>query len=171
MPSQKKTGTQRGLLPRLPLRPDLFAFLLIGLKTDFELLITYVPFIVVAFLAIVVARILSVYPIIGITKLMGEKPDTATARNVKDDPACWPLLTRMGRSFGSAPRLTRTFWTLRPEWPRLSQRLNISISSSMQFGQISSLYSARSRFWHQLHRFGCDTRPASVVLRAAGLCL
>lgn len=55
------------------MRPDLFAFLLIGLKTDFELLITYVPFIVVAFLAIVVARILSVYPIIGITKLMGER--------------------------------------------------------------------------------------------------
>jgi len=55
------------------LRPDLFAFLLIGSKTDFELLITYVPFIVVAFLAIVVVRILSVYPIIGINKLMGEK--------------------------------------------------------------------------------------------------
>ena len=55
------------------MRPDLFAFLLIGLKTDFELLITYVLFIVVAFLAIVVARILSVYPIIGITKLMRER--------------------------------------------------------------------------------------------------
>ena len=50
-----------------------FAFLLIGLKTDFELLITYFPFIIAAFLAILAARILSVYPIIGLTHMMGEK--------------------------------------------------------------------------------------------------
>jgi NhaP-type Na+/H+ or K+/H+ antiporter len=62
------------------LRPDLFVFLLIGSKTDFELLITYIPFIVVAFLAIVVARILSVYPIIGINKLMGEKTSHSWTR-------------------------------------------------------------------------------------------
>jgi len=50
-----------------------FAFLLMGLKADFALLITYAPFIVAAFLAIVVARIISVYPIIGLTNMMGER--------------------------------------------------------------------------------------------------
>jgi CPA1 family monovalent cation:H+ antiporter len=49
-----------------------FAFLLIGLKTDFGLLIKYAPFILTAFLAILVARSLSVYPIIGLTNLLGE---------------------------------------------------------------------------------------------------
>ena len=49
-----------------------FAFLLIGLKTDFGLLITFAPFIIAAFLAIVVARVVSVYPIVGLAKLMRE---------------------------------------------------------------------------------------------------
>jgi CPA1 family monovalent cation:H+ antiporter len=56
-----------------------FAFLLIGLKTDFGLLITYAPFIMAAYLAILVARIISVYPIIGLAKIMREKiPHTWT---------------------------------------------------------------------------------------------
>ena len=50
-----------------------FAFLLMGLKADFALLITYGPLIIAAFLAIVVARIISVYPIIGLTNMMGER--------------------------------------------------------------------------------------------------
>ena len=50
-----------------------FAFLLIGLKTDFRLLVTYAPFIIAAFLAILVARVISVYPIIGLGKMMQEK--------------------------------------------------------------------------------------------------
>jgi len=50
-----------------------FAFLLIGLKTDFALLITYAPFIVVAFLAIIIARVISVYPIMGLSRVMGER--------------------------------------------------------------------------------------------------
>jgi CPA1 family monovalent cation:H+ antiporter len=50
-----------------------FAFLLIGLKADFNLLITYAPLIVAAFLAILVARVISVYPIIGLTNMMGER--------------------------------------------------------------------------------------------------
>ncbi len=50
-----------------------FAFLLIGLKTDFELLVAFVPFIIVAFAAILVARILSVYPILWLAGLLGEK--------------------------------------------------------------------------------------------------
>jgi CPA1 family monovalent cation:H+ antiporter len=50
-----------------------FAFLLIGLKTDFMLLVTYAPFISAAFLAILVARIISVYPIIGFAKVLREK--------------------------------------------------------------------------------------------------
>ncbi len=50
-----------------------FAFLLLGLKADFELLVAFVPFIIAAFLAILVARIFSVYPIIWFTKLVGEE--------------------------------------------------------------------------------------------------
>lgn len=50
-----------------------FAFLLLGLKADFGLLITFVPFIVAAFVAIVVARIFSVYPITFLTALLGER--------------------------------------------------------------------------------------------------
>jgi monovalent cation:H+ antiporter, CPA1 family len=48
------------------------AFLLIGLRTDFTLLITYAPFIIAAFLATLVARVISVYPIIGLAKMMRE---------------------------------------------------------------------------------------------------
>ncbi len=50
-----------------------FAFLLIGLKTDVMMLVTYAPFIAAAFLAILVARIISVYPIIGFAKMLREK--------------------------------------------------------------------------------------------------
>jgi CPA1 family monovalent cation:H+ antiporter len=50
-----------------------FAFLLLGLKADFGLLIAFVPFIVAAFAAILVARILSVYPITFFTALLGER--------------------------------------------------------------------------------------------------
>jgi CPA1 family monovalent cation:H+ antiporter len=50
-----------------------FAFLLLGLKADFRLLITFVPFIAAAFVAILVARILSVYPITFLTALLGER--------------------------------------------------------------------------------------------------
>lgn len=50
-----------------------FAFLLIGVKTDFTLLVAYAPFIIVAFAAILVARILSVYPILWLAQLLGEK--------------------------------------------------------------------------------------------------
>jgi CPA1 family monovalent cation:H+ antiporter len=50
-----------------------FAFLLLGLKADFSLLVTYAPFIIAAFVTILLARILSVYPIIGITGHLGER--------------------------------------------------------------------------------------------------
>ncbi len=50
-----------------------FAFLLIGLKTDFKLLVAFAPFIIVAFVAILVARIVSVYPILWLAQLLGEK--------------------------------------------------------------------------------------------------
>lgn len=50
-----------------------FAFLLIGLKTDFGLLVAFAPFIVIAFVTILVARIISVYPIVGFTRLLGEQ--------------------------------------------------------------------------------------------------
>jgi monovalent cation:H+ antiporter, CPA1 family len=50
-----------------------FAFLLIGLKTDFNLLVAFAPFIIVAFAAIFVARVLSAYPILWLSELLGEK--------------------------------------------------------------------------------------------------
>jgi CPA1 family monovalent cation:H+ antiporter len=50
-----------------------FAFLLIGLKADFLLLVAFAPFIVVAFAAIIVARIFSVYPVLWGARLLGEK--------------------------------------------------------------------------------------------------
>jgi CPA1 family monovalent cation:H+ antiporter len=50
-----------------------FAFLLLGLKADFELLITFAPLIIVAFAAILVARMFSVYPITVFTAMLGER--------------------------------------------------------------------------------------------------
>jgi CPA1 family monovalent cation:H+ antiporter len=50
-----------------------FAFLLLGLKVDLSLLVAYLPFIVVAFVVIVLARMIIVYPIVGFARLMGEK--------------------------------------------------------------------------------------------------
>lgn len=50
-----------------------FAFLLLGLKVDVTLLVTFAPFIIAAFLTILLSRVVSVYPIIGITGLLGEK--------------------------------------------------------------------------------------------------
>jgi CPA1 family monovalent cation:H+ antiporter len=49
------------------------AFLLLGLKADLWLLFTYAPLIIAAFLAILVSRFVSVYPIVGLTNLTGEK--------------------------------------------------------------------------------------------------
>ena len=50
-----------------------FAFLLIGLKTDIELLYAYAPYVIMAFVAILVARLLSVYPIVALTRMLGER--------------------------------------------------------------------------------------------------
>jgi len=50
-----------------------FALLLIGLKADFWSLVTFAPFILAAFVAMLLARVLSVYPILGLTGLMGER--------------------------------------------------------------------------------------------------
>jgi CPA1 family monovalent cation:H+ antiporter len=57
-----------------------FAFLLIGLRTDFTLLITYAPFIIAAFLAILAARVISVYPIIGLARMMRENIPSSWTR-------------------------------------------------------------------------------------------
>lgn len=50
-----------------------FAFLILGLKANFLLLIAFAPFIVAAFLAILLARVASVYPLIGLARVLGEK--------------------------------------------------------------------------------------------------
>lgn len=50
-----------------------FAFLLLGLKVNVGLLITYTPLIIAAFLAVSLARILSVYPIVSLTRALREK--------------------------------------------------------------------------------------------------
>ncbi len=50
-----------------------FAFLILGLKADFSALVQFTPLIIAAFVVIIMARILSVYPIVGITRFLGEK--------------------------------------------------------------------------------------------------
>jgi CPA1 family monovalent cation:H+ antiporter len=57
-----------------------FAFLLLGLKADISLLVASAPFIVAAFLAILLARMLSVYPIVGITGAIGERIPSSWTR-------------------------------------------------------------------------------------------
>jgi CPA1 family monovalent cation:H+ antiporter len=49
------------------------AFLLLGLRTDPSLMLTYGPVIMGAFLVILSARAASVYPIISVTRLLGER--------------------------------------------------------------------------------------------------
>lgn len=49
------------------------AFLLLGLRADLSLLVSYAPFIGAAFLAILFARIVSVYPIMGLSHVLGER--------------------------------------------------------------------------------------------------
>jgi CPA1 family monovalent cation:H+ antiporter len=48
------------------------AFLLLGLRSDAGLLLAFSPFILVAFAVIVLARFVSVYPIVGVTRVLGE---------------------------------------------------------------------------------------------------
>lgn len=50
-----------------------FAFLLLGLRSDPGLLLAFSPFIVAAFAVIVLARFVSVYPILGLARVLGEK--------------------------------------------------------------------------------------------------
>jgi len=50
-----------------------FAFLLLGLKADSTLLIEFLPYILVAFVVIILARIVSVYPVIHLGRMLGEK--------------------------------------------------------------------------------------------------
>jgi CPA1 family monovalent cation:H+ antiporter len=50
-----------------------FAFLLLGLKVDASLLVPFAPFIVAAFIAILLARVASVYPIVTLARLIGER--------------------------------------------------------------------------------------------------
>jgi len=54
-----------------------FAFLLLDLKADFDLLVAFIPFILAAFLAILVATVFSVYPIMWSTRLLGERVPTS----------------------------------------------------------------------------------------------
>ena len=57
-----------------------FAFLLLGLKEDATLLVAFAPFVIVAFLAIFLGRVLSVYPIVAIVSKLGEKIPNAWTR-------------------------------------------------------------------------------------------
>lgn len=50
-----------------------FAFLLLGLKADILLLVRFAPVVLVAFAVTLLGRVISVYPIISLTKLLGEK--------------------------------------------------------------------------------------------------
>jgi CPA1 family monovalent cation:H+ antiporter len=56
-----------------------FAFLLLGLKADLSLLLESAPYVLAAFGAILLGRLLSVYPIVASARLVGEKmPSTWT---------------------------------------------------------------------------------------------
>jgi CPA1 family monovalent cation:H+ antiporter len=50
-----------------------FAFLLLGLNSDFSLLVTFAPFILAAFIVILLTRVAIVYPIVALAKIVGEK--------------------------------------------------------------------------------------------------
>ena len=50
-----------------------FAFLLLGLRSDARLLLSFSPFIIGAFLVILLARAASVYPIVSLTSMLGER--------------------------------------------------------------------------------------------------
>jgi Na+:H+ antiporter len=62
-----------------------FAFLLLGLRSDAGLLAKYSPFIIGAFAVILLARFASVYPIVGLTNMLGEKI-----------PSSWRRILAMG---------------------------------------------------------------------------
>jgi len=57
-----------------------FAFLLLGLKADASMLGASVLFVIAAFLVILLARVLSVYPIVGIARALGEKIPSSWTR-------------------------------------------------------------------------------------------
>ena len=50
-----------------------FTFLLLGLKADVKLLLAFAPLIIAAFLAMLVGRALSVFPIVGLMNVLREK--------------------------------------------------------------------------------------------------
>jgi CPA1 family monovalent cation:H+ antiporter len=50
-----------------------FVFLLLGLRADLSVLVAYLPFIGAAFAIIFLARAASVYPVVAITRILGEK--------------------------------------------------------------------------------------------------
>jgi CPA1 family monovalent cation:H+ antiporter len=57
-----------------------FAFLLLGLRSDPRLLATYSPFIIGAFAVILLARVASVYPLVSLTNMLGEKIPSSWTR-------------------------------------------------------------------------------------------
>lgn len=57
-----------------------FAFLLLGLRSDPMLLATYSPFIIGAFAVILLARVASVYPLVSLTNMLGEKIPSSWTR-------------------------------------------------------------------------------------------
>ena len=57
-----------------------FAFLLLGLRSDPALLISFGPLIIGAFLVILLARAASVYPIVKLTNVLGEKIPSSWTR-------------------------------------------------------------------------------------------
>jgi Na+:H+ antiporter len=57
-----------------------FAFLLLGLKVNLSLLVAFSPFILAAFATILLARVVSVYPIVALTKRLGERIEKSWTR-------------------------------------------------------------------------------------------
>ena len=115
-----------------------FAFLLLGLKADPELLVAFMPFIVAAFLAILAARVLSVYPVVGLTRILGEKI-----------PDAW---TRFLAVAGLRGVLSAALALSLPESPYkeeiVAMTFGVALLSLVVQGELLHVYMKTPRGWH-----------------------
>jgi CPA1 family monovalent cation:H+ antiporter len=115
-----------------------FAFLLLGLKANFLTLIAFAPFVVAAFLAILLARIVSVYPVIGLTRLLGEKI-----------PHSW---TRLLAVAGLRGVLSVALALSLPESPFketiVAMTFGVALLSLIVQGELLHVYLKTPRRWH-----------------------
>lgn len=125
-----------------------FAFLLLGLKANFLDLIAFAPFIVAAFLAILIARIISVYPLIGLTRLLGERI-----------PGSW---TRLLAVAGLRGVLSVALALSLPESPFketiVAMTFGVALLSLVVQGELLHVYLKTPRSWHTHDASGATTQ-------------